>query len=552
MAVTYKNGTENAYAAYEPHTQVYYASHEGISSITNYEWLRKKYMDRSFISFSFGGKWIEDFNLIAITSGNRLQKSLYGNFEDITTSYDIIDGQFYWGTHFINNQIEFTLATDGITQIQLEEFKHWFAPGVSRELILAEHPNRSINVRLAQSPILSVIPFEQKTTVKINRLDYETSITLYKGEITLYFIADEPYWSSISNILAKKNDNQWVDNWVDANGNNVNIYNDKDALKIIAEDGIPIRDMIDPNILIGNGLSINTTYTMVGPVAAEGTGHTNGNSTNTQYAEINNINQAVNYGFIGPLIEENDSIDIEANVNGYLYYCGTAPAKTILSFTLTPILTSNYISSPVNSYVNSTVPYNKITLEYNDNIQDFKFTAPSIYLAYNQAIEIFSTMAINTAWVDIANLIKEKVHHYYARKWALMVVAYCQTISDVVTFTTKSNAPIYMSYFLQNTNGDILPASFSFNGKTGEAIGEIQCRLTMDALPSSYTWDNYGTIITLTENVGDMVKSKYLIIKERNLPDIEGKITTDTVHKFFHNVSGGLTNVGISYKYMYY
>jgi len=72
-------------------------------------------MNRSFISFSFGGKNIEDYNLVASINGDRMQRDGYSDFEDLTSSYEVLDGQFYWGTHYTNHQIDFTLATDGIT-----------------------------------------------------------------------------------------------------------------------------------------------------------------------------------------------------------------------------------------------------------------------------------------------------------------------------------------------------------------------------------------------------------------------------------------------------
>jgi len=57
-------------------------------------------MKRSFISFMYGGKHIEDFNLLATISNNRLDRSLYTPFKDNVTSYDNLDGRKYWGTHY--------------------------------------------------------------------------------------------------------------------------------------------------------------------------------------------------------------------------------------------------------------------------------------------------------------------------------------------------------------------------------------------------------------------------------------------------------------------
>jgi hypothetical protein len=40
----------------------------------------------------------------------------YASFEDITSTYPTLTGQFYWGTYYRNNTIHFNLVTDGMTQ----------------------------------------------------------------------------------------------------------------------------------------------------------------------------------------------------------------------------------------------------------------------------------------------------------------------------------------------------------------------------------------------------------------------------------------------------
>ena len=76
-------------------SQVYQATHRGD--------VRLPYMNRSFISFSFGGKLIEDFELIATISGDRLDRRGYAEFEDTVSTYDNLDGQHYWTTHYKAN-----------------------------------------------------------------------------------------------------------------------------------------------------------------------------------------------------------------------------------------------------------------------------------------------------------------------------------------------------------------------------------------------------------------------------------------------------------------
>ena len=164
--------TGNEQYSNELTTQVYKATHDG-------EGNRLPYMHRSFISFSYGGKIIEDFNLIVVNGSDMLSKSLYANFEDSTTNNSVLNGQYYWGTHFNANNLQLTLATDGMTQNQLDDFKRWFRPGIERELILSEHPNRAIRARIAEPPSMEVLPFEKQVSSIIDNIVYNTFVDTF-------------------------------------------------------------------------------------------------------------------------------------------------------------------------------------------------------------------------------------------------------------------------------------------------------------------------------------------------------------------------------------
>lgn len=263
MATEYRdygqlNYTAPREVAIEEHRrQVYQATHRGDGS-------RLPLMYRSFISFTYGGKPIEDFDLIATIQGDRLQKSGYATFEDTVTTYENLDGQFYWSTHYKQNSLTFSLATDGIDQKTLDEFLYWFHAGEAKELILSEHPNRAIMARVAQPPALSLLPFEQDAEVIIAGNPYKTKTTLYKGEITLEMVMDEPHWYAIQNIIGVIAEvetdagprKRYLDKWLDTSldpPQEVDVFASADALKILQEDGIPLGTMVENNMLLGNG-----------------------------------------------------------------------------------------------------------------------------------------------------------------------------------------------------------------------------------------------------------------------------------------------------------
>lgn len=175
-------------------SQVYQVTHDGADK-------RLPLMKRSFISFSYGGKLIEDFGFIAITENNQIQRKVYADFNDVVTESDVFDGQIYWNTHYNANTLELSLFTDGVAEQEMDSFKRWFVPGKPRELILSEHPNRAIMARLASPPEYSILPFEQKVKLVVAGEEVETSTTCYKGRVTIEFVMDDPFWYSKANIL---------------------------------------------------------------------------------------------------------------------------------------------------------------------------------------------------------------------------------------------------------------------------------------------------------------------------------------------------------------
>ena len=251
------------------------------------------FVGKQFISFSYGGKNIEEFDLLVVFKGDRLEKGIYAPFNDTTTEQAELDGQMFWASNFRANNLTFTLATDGITSDQLEKFKNWFQPGIEKELILSEHHNRAILARVADVPQISLLPFEKKIEVVIGNQKIQTSTSLYKGEIVLNFVMDDPYWYSKKSIIEDL---------------------EKDSVKLVFEDGIPYPTMLKTNCLLADK----------------------------------------NY-FDGSIIKEQKAINLDnkdQNTDNYLYYCGTAAAKPEISFSVKFSITEQ--KKVVYQYLNET------------------------------------------------------------------------------------------------------------------------------------------------------------------------------------------------------
>lgn len=561
--------------------QVFQATHTGDGLH------RLPFMYRSFISFSFGGRNIEDFDLIATFGNDRLNRAGSAEFEDRVSTYDILNGQQYWNTHYQANSLEFQLSTDGIDQKKLEDFLYWFRAGDTKELILAEHPNRAILARLAEAPQLNLLPFEQEVEIKISGDSYTTKTTLYKGDIQIKFIMDSPHWYAKDNILGIKDGDRYIDYWLDANGYQISIFSSQDALKILYEDGIPLGTMIQKDMLLGNGafavveghinqkiwsLNIdkdNDENWENGVPIGEGA-RIDGIVTQEMKDEDGDIKSAIGtyFGKISGAIINSSGDGIvslpphdESNPNtcGYFYYSGTAPAPTVIRFTMTPTIDSDgYITSPRNKKTDP--QYDTITIE-SINKQELQLTTPNIYTSFNKVIEIFDTYFDgHNSWEDIRAIIREEVRHAPTREWAIKVIDNAQgnSANNVVASATISTLKTNMAYFLKTSGGEIQPATFSFNSESGEAIGQFKYRTVSNSASSDFSAYQASTIsITKEEDVGDMLRSNYIILRDRNMPTEDGFVTDWTSenkeysHRIYHNMSGSISNVSILYKNMY-
>ena len=538
-------------------SQVYQATHGGDDN-------RLPFMNRSFISFTFDGKHIEDFNLVATIDGDRMSRSAYSPFDDIVTSYDNLDGQQYWSTHYKNNTLDFNLSTDGMNQQQLDSFKNWFQAGVTKELILAEHPNRAALARVSEPPALHLLPFESTVSVNIAGSEYLTKTTLYKGDISLKFVMDSPHWYAKMNVLGEKDEenNAYKDIWEDANGQPVNIFESKDALKILYEDGIPLGSMIQENMLLGDGAfaeaaeqDISLTWSIADDESA--TGDPEGTGARTEADDATSPYQwgiiaGATVDFTGSGIEE---LSNESSSIGFFFYSGTAPAPVILKFTLTPHIINGYIDCPYNSYVYGTNKYNTITIG-SVNEQKFCFTTPNLLTSYNKAVSIIKSNENGMSKEDLRNAMRDQVRHPRVREWAIKVIDSADDSGGTVSSNQNNTLIARMSCMLKDAQGNLVPMTFIFNSETGEATGELYYRVV-----NSGTVDNWTEYQSLSinekkeEDVGDMLRSNYI---DKNYPESgSGAIVgwkenaPQNSHYIKHDAIQPLKDISLLYKNMY-
>lgn len=557
--------------AKDNYTQVYKITHEGEK--------RLPFMKRSFISFTYGGKNIEDFNLIA-TFKDRIQKSGYANFEDMTSDYSILNGQFYWGSRYQANELSFDLSTDAMDQVDLDEFLRWFTPGKIRELILAEHPNRAILARVSKPPELNLLPFEKKIKFKIEDNEYDTSTTVYRGDISLSFVMDDPHWYGKINIFGHYDAETGIyyDTWTDANDLTVSWYMRPDAIKIAYEDGIPGNSMIESSMMFGDDTYANTATldeskiaTITEPEEVDGyqvftliSGAVIATVEHNQVQPVS-IVEPVQFTFDGQVykatlpdtarggviagasitlgngIPSLPSAYSQNNDNvGYLYYCGTAPTRVKLSFNLQPQFDDQtwYIKIPYNSYTGTN--YNTFTLYTGannlENRRYLKFTTPNIYTSYNKAIDLFKQY-VNKTFVEMRTYITAQVPHIAVRAWAQSIIDGFTSTSGGKQGETGKMTQAYVNIITQTLMPQLflnLPqdsgaqktfyeGKYVFDGLTGSMTGNIPYNKASGlALNFEITEDN-GTvtvdnvIVTHIQPVMDAVEDIGDMVKSNDL-----------------------------------
>jgi len=472
---------QETFSDYGTHSQVYLATHNG-------EGNRLPHVNRAYISFSYGGKFIEDFGLLA-TMDDRLNKNLYADFEDVTTNYDTLDGQYYWGTHYTVNQLEFTLSTDGITQNQLEKFRQYFKPGIERELILAEHPNRAIMARVASVPSISMIPFETTEEISLNNVKYTVSTALYRGDITLAFTSDEPHWYGKLFYMPQYLDlekMEGTDTWsetVEENGesvtkipypNAIKTLGNPDCMKMCLEDYLPYSAYLPARTFFGNNHYLGS-----------------------EVAAAPRVGEAlVSVAVLGITIENKTGATIgdDSDSSWYVFYSGTAPSKPTIKFTI-------QMSYDENGYIVYPKSKDKIaTIQVGNRV--FKYGLPSLLAGYNQAIKILiESKDENRSLIEIQERFRDEIKESRMRAYAITIVKQ-QTKEGTYDSMMEQMKGIFVTNNNNNNTSNTGPiVTYEIHSDTGEAYGFYNLTTTAEKVK---------------QNVGDMIRSEYLIIDERS------------------------------------
>ena len=441
------------------HNQVYQVTHNGEVLLPARQ--------RSFISFSFGGKKIEDFDLIACSDGDGISRNGYSEFQDLTTDYDIMDGQYYHGTHFSPFTLSLRLVSDDLDQRQLDRFLHWFRGGITRELVLAAHPNRAIMARISAPPQLdNLIPFEKKIQVQVGGQSLNTSTTTYRGFINLDFVSDSSFWYGKSNLFTRDKVTGFITlpSGFEIGGEPSDSLTE--ALKIAYEDTVPIQDLVSSTMHFGGTLFAQVQSSVAYSLIARKISSSDWKDNTLGYFTINN-NGVTEY-WKGARIEENKSgvaaqgriagasleqdtgtnqYTIEGELNAgsnnkyYFFYGGNAPSPTILKFTVpiqinlgnNKVYTINTIAnsiSNIESGNSNAKDYSTITI-MSQHTKEFDFTTPNIITSWNKVLSLINAVGEMSNdnkpnWKDFVDKLRDYIRHPAVRAFAISIMNFLQ------------------------------------------------------------------------------------------------------------------------------
>ena len=142
-------------------------------------------MERNYIDFKFGDHWASEFNLVAVSSGDRYTPPVYGSINANTTTVAGKTGVYKWKTQIGEKSISINIAFDSLTMQDVARIKKWLNPKETKKLILSEQPDRYYWCSLSNELDFKYLPFENETII-VDGIEVITGV--YKGEMTLTFI----------------------------------------------------------------------------------------------------------------------------------------------------------------------------------------------------------------------------------------------------------------------------------------------------------------------------------------------------------------------------
>lgn len=174
-----------------------------------------------YAGFTFAGIHTSQFGLYSVSSGDRYSRYLSPAIKNQTAENNGGAGTYFFGSQHTQQTFNFNLAFDSITELELREIREWLNNDIS-PLILDEIPYIQYYVKLSSAPQISFLSFDSLENneeviknkdnlyIPSNKIG---SSRIYKGEMSISFVAYDPYGYSVKKWLSEYDDdnkNEWA------------------------------------------------------------------------------------------------------------------------------------------------------------------------------------------------------------------------------------------------------------------------------------------------------------------------------------------------------
>lgn len=342
---------------------------------------------KEFIDFEFDGKHISDFGMVAVFDGDRFSFSSSPSFDEEISEIKGKDGQLFWGTHFEPLKLDFSLATDGMTEAQFNAFKKHFTPGKYGKFIEDRYAHRYNWGRISSQIDFKMIPFQKKETFLINNISHTIDINEYKGECEISFIFDFPFFYATENYLP-----------------DVTKDNFEEVLRAVYTNGTPLKTswmkpvkchIGDASYALGNRSLVTNTYSGTEPLI-----YYNPSSAKTQSKITITFEPEISSTW--PRFFTNISDDINQKGEDIQY---------------------NSIS------ITSSLPASQTPVDEDYNIK-FKYTTPEIIYSIHKAIQIaydFYNKTPTGLALELEEQLREEITNSKVISWAILALQIIQS-----------------------------------------------------------------------------------------------------------------------------
>ena len=146
-----------------------------------------------FIGMEYNGVHSSALGFVRTSNGDRYNLSLLPSFEDQTAQVQGRDETYYFGLNYTNKNISIDIAFDEINESRFRKITKLFSDRKPHKLILDESPYKYYNVKIAESPEIDYLCFDNGGE------------RIYKGEGSLSFVAYNPFAQSTYKYLTDYN-----------------------------------------------------------------------------------------------------------------------------------------------------------------------------------------------------------------------------------------------------------------------------------------------------------------------------------------------------------